>query len=152
MKSREGYLHLSQYDRLAEELSTSLLFPKARGDFAVEVQVMPPENETKKGVDVKVAGVIPMDNVTLVPQGKKMVGRVFLILAVYDNEGHLQKLLRKRQDLRLTPERLAGFPADAPARFAMTVEGLEPGVYTFTLRLMDEVSDRYGTGMQAARL
>ena len=121
-------------------------------DDCEQVQVLPPEKAGKKAVDIKVAGVIPMAEGTLVPQGKSMVGRVFLILAVYDQEGRLHKLVRERQDLRLSPKRLAGFPADAPARFAMTVKGLEQGVYTFALRLMDEVSDRYGTGMQAARL
>ena len=113
---------------------------------------MPPEKAKKKAVDVQVAGVIPMDRVTLVPQGETMVGRVFLILAVYDREGRLHKLIRKRQDLRLTPERLAEFPDDAPARFGLTVKDLERGDYTFTLRLMDEVSDRYGTGMRLASL
>ncbi len=152
VKSREGYLHLSRRDRLAEELATPLLFPKARGDFAVEVQVMPPDKITKKAVDVTVAGVIPIDNLTLIPQGKMMVGRIFLLLAVYDREGNLHKMVREDQDLRLTAERLAGFPAGAPARFGLKVKGLERGEYTFTLRLMDEVSDRYGTGFQPVQL
>lgn len=153
VKSREGYLHLSRRDLLAEELATPLLFPKARGDFAVEVQVLPPEDtQKKKEVDVTVAGVIPIDDVTLIPQGKHMVGRVFLLLAIYDREGNLKKMIHENQDLRLAPERLAGFPEGAPARFALKIKGLERGEYTFTLRLMDEVSDRYGTGMQPVKL
>jgi VWFA-related protein len=152
VKSREGYLHISRQTRLLEELSTPLTFPKDRGDFAVAVEVMQPERVTDKEVTLTVAGTVPLHDVTLVPQGDSMVGRVFLYLAVYDPQGNLVRLFREQQDLKLPAARVAAAPPDSPARFGIRIKDLERGEYTFTLTLMDEVSDRYGTGLRPVQL
>lgn len=152
VRHREGYLHLSRRDRLVEELATPLYFPKAHGDFAVEVQVQPPDKASKKKVDLTVAAVVPFDVVSLVPEGNDLVGRVFMFLAIYDHDGNLHQLVRQYQDLRLPAERVAAFPEGAPARFAIQVKDLPRDDYTFTLTVMDEISDRYGTGLQPLQL
>jgi len=152
VKSREGYLHISRQTRLLEELSTPLTFPKDRGDFPVAVDVLPPERTTDKKVTVTVAGTVPLHQVTLIPQGDSMVGRVYLYLAVYDPKGNLVRLFREQQDIELPADRVAAAAPDAPARFGITVKDLERGDYTVTLTLMDEISDRYGTGLRAVEL
>jgi VWFA-related protein len=152
VKSREGYLHISREDRLIDELTTPLTFPKDRGDFAVAVEALPPEKVGADEVTLTVAGVVPLTDVTLVPQGDEMVGRVYLYLAVYDAEGDLVSLLRERQDVRLPAATVGAAAPDAPARFGMKVKDLERGTYTVSLTLMDEVTDRYGTGLVALEL
>ncbi|MEM7482881.1 MAG: VWA domain-containing protein [Acidobacteriota bacterium] len=150
--NREGYLHISRQDRLVNELTTPLTFPKDRGDFPIAVEIMPPEKVTAKKVTLTVAGVIPLEDVTLVPYGDEMVGRVYLYLAVYDEEGELVNLYRERQDLRLPADKIADADDNAPARFGLTVKDLKRGNYTFTLTLLDEISDRFGTGLQPVQL
>lgn len=152
VKSREGYLHISRQARLLEELSTPLTFPKDRGDFPVAIEILPPERMTEKAVTLTVAGTIPLHHVTLIPDGDSLVGRVFLYLAVYDPEGNLVRLFREQQDIELPAARVAAAAPDAPARFGITVKDLARGDYTFTLTLMDEISDRYGTGLRPAQL
>lgn len=156
VKHREGYLHLTRQDRLLEELSTPLAFPKDQGDFKVAMEVSEPEaaagRKGKKKVSVTVAGVVPLSDVTLIPQGDEMVGRVYLYLALYDHDGKLVRMFRERQDVRLPAAKVAEAPADVPARFGLTVPELERGDYTISLTLMDEVSDRYGTGLQPVQL
>jgi VWFA-related protein len=152
VKSREGYLHISRQTRLLEELSTPLTFPKDRGDFAVAVEVLPPERMTDKAVTLTVAGTVPLHQVTLIPEGDTMVGRVHLYLAIYDPHGNLVRLFRERQDIALPADRVAAAAPDAPARFGITVKDLERGDYTLSLTLMDEVSDRYGTGLRPVQL
>jgi hypothetical protein len=90
--------------------------------------------------------------VTLIPEGDSMVGRVHLYLAVYDPHGNLVRLFRERQDIALPADRVAAAAPDAPARFGITVKDLERGDYTLSLTLMDEVSDRYGTGLRPVQL
>jgi VWFA-related protein len=148
IQNREGYLHLSRQDRLTEELATPLFFPKDKGDFEVAVQVSPPEQAGPKTVDVTVAGVIPLENVTLIPQGDELVGRIFMFLAVYHKDEKLFNIVKEHQDIRIPVGRMEGVSAEAPARFGLKVKGLDRGDYTFRLTLLDEISDRYGTGLQ----
>lgn len=152
IQHREGYLHLTREDRLIEELSTPLAFPKDRGDFAVALEVMTPEEVGKKSVRVTVAGTVPLTEVTLIPQGDQMVGTMYLYLALYDREGKLVKLFRERQDVQLPATKVSAAAPDAPARFGLTLDELERGEYTMTLTLVDEFSDRYGTGLQMVSL
>lgn len=152
VESREGYLHISRQTRLLEELSTPLTFPKDRGDFPVAVEVLPPELVGDREVTVTVAGTVPLHQVTLIPEGDSMIGRVYLYLAVYDPQGNLVRMFRERQDIELPAAKVAAADPDAPARFGITIKDLERGDYTMTLTLMDEVSDRYGTGLREVRL
>lgn len=152
VQSREGYLHVSREDRLVDELTTPLTFPKDRGDFAVAVEIEPPQGLTEKRVSLTVAGVVPLDEVTLIPQGDEMVGRVYIYVAVYDEAGDLVSLFRERQDVRIPAAKVAEAPADAPARFGLTLRDLERGSYQISLTLRDEISDRFGTGVQAVQM
>lgn len=149
---REGYLHLTREERLLEELSTPLAFPKDRGDFPVAMEVSEPEPVGTRRVMLTVAGVVPLRDVTLVPMGDDMVGRMYVYVAVYDREGNLRRLFRERQDVRLPAAKVAAAGADAPARFGLTIKDLERGDYTLTLTLLDEVTDRYGTGLAPVQL
>lgn len=152
VQHREGYIHVSREDRLIDELTTPLSFPKDRGDFRVAVEIDPPEPINEKRVSLTVAGVVPLDVVTLIPQGDDMVGRVYVYVAVYDEEGNLVNLFRERQDVRIPAGKVADAPADAPARFGLTLRDLERGNYRISLTLMDEVTDRFGTGIQSVQI
>jgi VWFA-related protein len=151
VKYREGYQHLSKIDRIAEELATPLVFPKNRGDFEVEAQVHLPElDDTESGVTI--AGAFPIEAVTLVPQGDSVVGRVFLFVGVYNEDGSLNRLVREYQDVRIPSDRAEEFPPGSAARFGVDVGKLDPGIYTFTMTVMDEVTERFGTGLQWAEI
>jgi VWFA-related protein len=149
---REGYLHLTREERLLEELSTPLAFPKDQGDFAVAMEVSEPAAANGRKVALTVAGVVPLREVTLVPMGEDMVGRMYVYVAVYDREGKLLRLFRERQDVRLPAARVAAAGDEAPARFGLTIQDLERGDYTLTLTLLDEVTDRFGTGLAPVQL
>jgi VWFA-related protein len=152
VKSREGYLHISRQARLLEELSTPLAFPKDRGDFPVAIEVLPPESVSAKAITLTVAGTVPLRNVTLVPRGDQMVGRMYVYLAIYDRDGNLVRLFREEQDVALPAAKVAAASPDVPARFGIKVKDMTRGEYTLTLTLMDEISDRYGTGLQPVQL
>jgi VWFA-related protein len=152
VRHREGYIHLSREAKLLEELSTPLVFPKDRGDIELNMEVLPPETVSPKNVTLTVACTVPLDEVTLIPQGDDMVGRINLYLAVYDKEGKLVNVYRNQQDIQIPSRKVAAARADVPARFGLTVRDLKRGEYTFTLTLMDDISDRYGTGLQAVEL
>jgi VWFA-related protein len=152
LRHREGYIHLSREARLLEELSTPLVFPKNQGDFQVAMEVMRPESTSEKDVTLTVAGQVPISDITLIPRGDSMVGRVDLFLAIYDRDGKLVNLLRDRQDIEIPTVKIEQAATDAPARFGIKVRDLKRGDYTFTLTLLDAIGERHGTGLQAVAL
>ena len=77
---------------------------------------------------------------------------MYVYVAVYDREGKLLRLFRERQDVRLPAARVAAAGDEAPARFGLTIQDLERGDYTLTLTLLDEVTDRFGTGLAPVQL
>jgi hypothetical protein len=149
---RQGYLHLSLQQQLAEELATPLAFPKDRGDFVVKTEVFLPEDQKRKKVTLTVAGLVPLRDVTLIPRGSQMVGRVQLMVAVYDREGKLVNLFSEQQNLQVPAEKIAAANEDAPARFGLTVEDLPRGEYTVTVTVIDALTRRFGTGLQPMQL
>lgn len=149
---RQGYLHLSREQQIAEELSTPLAFPKDRGDFLVKTEVFLPEATPKKRVTLTVAGLVPLRDITLIPRGEAMVGRVHVFIALYDPQGNLVNLFTEQQDVQVPAQKIAAASGDAPARFGITLKDLPRGDYTVTVTLIDDVTNRYGTGLQAMQL
>jgi len=149
---RQGYMHLSREQQIAEELSTPLAFPKDRGDFQVKTEVFLPESMANKKVTLTVAGLVPIRDITLIPRGDAMVGRVHLFIALYDRKGNLVQLYSDQQDVQVSAHKVASAGDDAPARFGMTLKDLPRGDYTLTVTLIDDVSNRFGTGLHAMQL
>jgi VWFA-related protein len=146
---REGYLHLDREDQIAEELATPLAFPKDRGDFDVEIQLFEPEKRGRNKMAMTVAGLVRVGELTLVPSdAEHLVGRVHLLIALYDRQGELVSLVRDRQDVRVATKVVEEAPDDAPARFGLTLVEVPKGEYTITVTLIDDVTNRYGTGLQ----
>lgn len=148
VRAREGYLHLSTADRLLEELSTPLVFPKEQGEIPVRVSIAPETPEEKNDRLVTVSGAIPVREITLLPQGESSYGRIQVYLAVYDAEGKLMDIVPTTQDVQVESDRLSQvIAAGEAASFAVKVR-LKPGTYTFSMTLMDQVSSRFGTALE----
>jgi VWFA-related protein len=147
-RAREGYLHLSTADRLLEELSTPLVFPKEQGEIPVHVSVAPTTPAETDERLVTVSGAIPVREITLLPQGERSYGRVQIYLAVYDAEGRLMDIIPNTQDVQVESDRIDQVLATGEAAsFALKVR-LKPGTYTFSMTLMDQVSSRFGTALE----
>jgi hypothetical protein len=99
-----------------------------------------------------VAGLVPIRDITLIPRGDAMVGRVHLFVALYDPKGNLVQLYSDQQDVQVPAAKVASASDDAPARFGITLKDLPRGDYTLTVTLIDDVSNRFGTGLQAMQL
>lgn len=149
---RQGYFHLSREQQIAEELATPLAFPKDRGDFQVKTEIFLPEEQRKKKVTLTVAGLVPLRDITLVPRGEAMVGRVHLYIALYGPDGNLINLFREQQDVQVAAQKVEAASGDAPARFGLTVKDLPRGMYTVSVTLIDDVTQRYGTGLATLQL
>lgn len=149
VSAREGYLHLTPSDKILEELSTPLIFPKERGEIPVQVTVAHTADDSKpKEQLLTVSARLPVRDITLVPQGEGSFGRVQLFLGVYDKEGNLMDLIPVQQDIRVeTSQQEAVLARNESATFKLKVR-LKPGTYTLSLTAMDQVSSRFGTALE----
>lgn len=153
VEAREGFLHLTTEARLEHALATPLTFPKDRGDIPVRVQLAAEGGRGERERSLKVSGLMPVRELTLIPTGEQADGRVNLFLAIYDDSGKLVDLVKTHQDVRVPVAAIAAAAQDPSqnASFALKVK-LKPGSYTVSLTMMDEVTTRYGTGLERIRL
>jgi hypothetical protein len=149
VSAREGYLHLTPSDKIMEELSTPLVFPKERGEIPVEVTVAKTDAAAREKEQLlTVSAKLPVRDITLVPQGEGSFGRVQLFLGVYDEKGNLMDIVPVQQDIRVeTSQQEAVLARNENATFKLKVR-LKPGNYTLSLTAMDQVSSRFGTALE----
>ena len=101
---------------------------------------------------VTVSAAMPVDDITLIPEGEASLGRVGVYLAIYDRDGRLLDLVPREQDVRLEQEGSDAAADEArTASFALKLK-LKPGTYTFSMTLMDRVSSRFGTALERVAL
>jgi VWFA-related protein len=153
VSAREGYLHLTPSDRIMEELSTPLVFPKERGEIPVQVSVAKtPDQEKKSEQLLTVMAKLPVRDITLVPQGEDAFGRVQLFLGVYNEEGNMIDLVPVQQDIKVeSAQQSAVVERNESATFKLKVR-LKPGSYTLSLTAMDQVSSRFGTALERVQI
>jgi VWFA-related protein len=147
VRYREGYLDLSEGERLAQELATPLAFPKPKGTLPVELTI---EERGAEGGKVKLVAraSLPMSSLTILPAGRAGGARVEaeVYLAVYNEEG---------DNIVVDPH---SFPLEIPAgqeeaaksavfRPAIAIS-LEPGAYTISITIRDPVVREHGTALR----
>lgn len=153
VSAREGYLHLTPSDKILEELSTPLVFPKERGEIPVRLSVVSAADKDKpKEQILTVSAQLPVRDITLVPQSDGTFGRVQLFLGVYDAKGNLLDIVPLTQDVRIDPaQQEAVLARNENATFKLKVR-LSPGSYTLSITAMDQVSSRFGTALERIQI
>ncbi len=149
VRHREGYLDLSEGDKLAEALRTSLAFPKPKGSLPVHLEV---HEMGVKGNDVQLAAriAVPVRELTLLPApAGGLRGEVQVFLAIYDERG---------ENLSVATH---AFPLEVPAeQEAQAREGefkptltfsLPEGAYTLSATVFDPVVREHGTALALVR-
>ncbi len=146
VRYREGYVDLTESEKLEEELATPLSFPKPKGTLPVELEVVEAGHEGKT-VNLEARIALPMKDLTLLPGPKDGVLRAQpeVYLAVYDEKGN-----------NLTVQEHS-FPVEVPVAEEAAVKAgsfkpilrfaLPPGAYTVTVTVRDPVIHEYGTAL-----
>jgi len=149
VRHREGYLDLSEGDKLAESLRTSLAFPKPKGFLPVQLEV---HEVGEKGGEVRLAAriTVPVQALTLLPAPDGGVrGEVEVLLAIYDERGENLSVSTHTFPLEVP----AGQEAAARAGvFKPTLTfSLPKGAYTVSATVFDPVVREHGTALALVR-
>jgi hypothetical protein len=96
VRYRAGYLEKTVETRTAESVTAALYYPRAENSMKLGVAVGKPKAYGVENYLVPVKISIPLESVTLVPQGDDYHGRLYVYFVVLDSEG-------KQSDLQIRP-------------------------------------------------
>lgn len=146
VRHRQGYLDLPEDEKLAQELATSLTFPKPKGELPVTLAL---EERGPEGKEFRMAAQVsvPLSALVFLPQPSGGVAASCTVyLAVYNEKG---------ENLTVVPK---SFPLSVPAGQEEAVkEGvfrptllftIPPGAYTVAATVLDGVAKQHGTAWQ----
>jgi VWFA-related protein len=133
VRSREGFQDLSRSTEVSFMVESALLFGDLPGALPLKVSLGPPGKGNRPRVPVEVD--IPMDAVTMIPEGDHFVAELELRLAVLDESGD-------QNEIAVIPVRLAG-PKPPPGSHAVyeTAVKLRREPHDVVISLYDPLSD-----------
>lgn len=138
-RAREGYVDLTEVDRLEMHLATPLTFEKSGGSLPVDVSV------ARNGSAGLVATArLPLKNISFLAEGDQSRGRVWAWLSVYDAEGEVVDVVRRHRDLSF-PTAMSAQALAQDLSYGLSFELPKAGRYTIAVTLRDEISGQTGT-------
>ncbi len=137
VRHRKGYQDYSRSTEVTMEVESALLFGHQVSEGPLSVQIGTGKRAGIGKVQVPIAVTIPLDHVTIVPYGDRMVGEVELRVAVQDESGQMAPIpvIRLRLDLEEPP------PPGSTDRFETTMK-LRKGAHDLVFSVHDPPSGR----------
>lgn len=145
VRHRESYLDLSEADRLAEALRTSLAFPKPKGPLPVSLAVV---EGGREGGRVRLAATVslPVEALTFLPTpvgGAR--GEAHVLLSIYDERGENLAVITRAFPLEL---QAGAEGAGQGGEFKVTLAfALPPAAYTVSATVFDPLVREHGTAL-----
>ncbi|MGA7616287.1 MAG: VWA domain-containing protein [Thermoanaerobaculia bacterium] len=149
VRNREGYVDLSDEQRLEQSLRSPITFAKEKGTLDVKIKLGTPERNHDKRL-VPITASMPVTDITFVPKDAQEVGRVHVYLAIYDEKGDNVGFAHQIQDVSILEKNMEQ-TAKGSFKYTMKV-ALPKGNFTLVVTLRDDVSNEIGTAYENVRL
>jgi len=102
VRVRQGYLRISQEEKVKESIMSRLFLPRHYNPMNVIVQIMPVEPmpaSNKLRLTLKV--LIPVRNVTLLPRENDYIGQIKVYIALMDSESRISPCHELTQEIKI---------------------------------------------------
>ncbi|MCU1350650.1 MAG: hypothetical protein JWO56_3680, partial [Acidobacteria bacterium] len=143
VRSRPQYIEKSMTSEMNDTVSANLFFPIAHNDLAVKLSSGTSQPATPDEVTLPIDIKLPTANVTLLPDGTDLTGRLSIYIAFVRGNGAVSKVTRQEQQFR--------FPADSLKRrkelTVRTTLTMDTAVEAVSVGVMDEASHATGYAM-----
>ena len=100
VRTRGGIIEKSVTSEMNDAVAANLFHPSAKNDLAIKVSTGAKTAGEEESVVVPITVVIPMDKLTLVPEGADLTGRFALYAAFLRNDGAVSKVTQQPQAFR----------------------------------------------------
>ncbi|MBN1224379.1 MAG: VWA domain-containing protein [Candidatus Aminicenantes bacterium] len=102
VRVRQGYVRISQEERIKDTVSSCLFLHRSQNPMNVMIQLLPVEPmATGKKRCLKIKFLIPIKNITLYSEGDAYVGRIKAYIALKDSQNRLSPCHELVEDIKI---------------------------------------------------
>ena len=145
VRSRQTFVEKSTYAEMSDRVIANLLYKTKANDLHIVVkagQPQPSEDLFKVPVEVQ----IPMENLTLVPQGESYMGGFSLFVVVGNKDGDMSDVAQKTHQIRVSSD---DYKKIRGKYYTYALDLLmEPGLNKISVGVVDDVSSVSGFDRQ----
>lgn len=145
VRARHSFVEKSTFAEMSDRVIANLLYKTKTNDLNIRVKINSPVRQDDL-FRVPVEVQIPMESLTLLPQGEAYMGGFTIYVAVANKEGDMSDVAQKQQQLRV------------PAANMATIKGkyytyvldllMEKGVNRVSIGVVDDISNVTGFDRQ----
>lgn len=145
VRSRQTFVEKSTFAEMSDRVIANLLYKTKANDLKIIVKAgQPVRSEDLYRVPVEIH--IPMESLTLLPQGEAYMGGFSVYVVVGNKEGDLSDVAQKTHQLRVSAEE---YPKIKGKYYAYSIDLLmEKGLNKISVGVVDEVSNQSGFDRQ----
>ncbi len=142
VRSRQTFVEKSSWAEMNDRVVANLLYKSRANDLKIETKAGQPHPEDEDTFRVPVEVQIPMDSLTLLPQGDEYAGGFDLYVVVSNKDGDMSDVARKTQQIRVPA---AKHDSIHGKYYTYSMELImEPGPGKISVGVMDQVSNETG--------
>jgi VWFA-related protein len=142
VRSRQTFVEKSPYAEMNDRVVANLLYRSKSNGLKIEVKAGQPRVADEDTFRVPVEVQIPMDSLTLLPQGDEYAGGFDLYVVVANKDGDMSDVARKTQQIRVPS---ADHDKIHGKFYTYSMELImEPGPGKISIGVMDQVSNETG--------
>ncbi|HEV8432182.1 MAG TPA: VWA domain-containing protein [Thermoanaerobaculia bacterium] len=142
VRSRQTFVEKSTFAEMNDRVVANLLYQSHANDLKIQSKAGQPRPADEDTFQVPVEVQIPMDSLTLLPQGDELAGGFDLFVVVSNKDGDMSDVARKTQQIRVPitdREKIHG----KFYTYSMDLV-MEPGPGKISIGVMDQVSNETG--------
>jgi VWFA-related protein len=142
VRSRQTFVEKSSFAEMNDRVVANLLYRSRSNELKIEAKASQPHPDDEDTFRVPVEVQIPMDSLTLLPQGDEYAGGFDLYVVVSNKDGDMSDVARKTQQIRV---KTAEHDKIHGKYYTYTMELImEPGPGKISVGVMDQVSNETG--------
>jgi VWFA-related protein len=145
VRNRETFVEKSTFAEMSDRVIANLLYKTKKNDLNILVKLGQPKTQEEL-FRVPVEVQIPMESLTLLPQGERYMGGFSVYIAVANREGDMSDVARRSHQLSVPN---VDYPKIKGKYYTFAVDMLmEPGVNRVSVGVVDDVSNVTGFDRQ----
>ena len=145
VRSRQSFVEKSTFAEMSDRVIANLLYKSKANDLNIRVKIntpVPADDLFRVPVEIQ----IPMENLTLLPQGESNLGGFTVYVAVANKDNDMSDVAQKQQQLRVP---LGDMPKLKGKYYTYVLDLLmERGVNRVSIGVVDDISNQTGFDRQ----
>ncbi len=141
-RNRQSFVEKSTFAEMSDRVVANLLYKSKANDLKILVKLDPPQPADDDLYKVPVEVQIPMDNLTLIPQGETFAGGFSVYVAVANKDGDMSDVSHQSHQIRVPQSDMAKLKGKYYT-YSMQLL-MERGLNKLSLGVVDDVSNTTG--------